>query len=474
MLTFILCLVILAVGFCLYGRLTERIMQPKSDPTPAVRLNDGVDYVPLPKWKNFIIQLLDIAGTGPIFGALMGAVWGPAVFLWIVFGTILGGAVHDYMSGMISVRKDGASITDIVTEYLGRYMKYPILLLSLLLLIMVTAVFSQSAASLLSALTGSGTTVWIVVIVVYFSLSAFLPIDKIIGRFYPIFGLALIVMAIVIVCSLLMNGFAFPEMTLTNLHPDGTPIWPFMFITVACGAISGFHSTQSPLVGRCLKDEREGRHVFYGAMVAEGVIALIWASAGLAFYGSTGGLAEAIASGGTAKVVYEISDGVAGVVGTVLAVVGVVICPITSGDTALRSARLIFGSYLGFDQKPIKNRLIITVSLVAICVVLINIDFTIIWRYFSWLNQTLAAVVLWAATVYLLTFCKRRYCSFITALPATFMSAVVSSYILTAPEGLGIDYSISVAMGIAVAALCFILFLHKYIECGKNTGVPEN
>ena len=295
MISFFGAIILLIAGYFFYGKLVEKVFSPKEQATPAIAHPDGVDYVPMPNWKVFLIQLLNIAGTGPIFGALMGAVFGPVVFLWIVFGSILGGAVHDYFTGMISLRLDGASVSEIVGKYLGNGAKQIMRVFSVILLVLVGTVFTTSPAALIARLTPEwmNNTFWIVVILVYYFLATLLPIDKLIGKIYPVFGVVLILMALGISAGILTQGYKIPELTLQNLHPENKPIWPYMFITVACGAISGFHSTQSPLMARCLKHEKSGRKIFYGAMIAEGVIALVWAAVGVAFYNSTGGSAMA-------------------------------------------------------------------------------------------------------------------------------------------------------------------------------------
>ena len=336
MYSFLGCLAMLIIGFLVYGKLVDTIFKPTDEPTPAVRINDGVDYIPLPTWKVFMIQLLNIAGLGPIFGALGGALWGPSVYLWIVFGTIFAGGVHDYMSGMISLRENGKSISEVVGHYLGKFMLQLMRLFSVVLLVLVGTVFMTGPANLLAMLTGMDPTMWLLVVLAYYFLATLLPIDTLIARFYPLFGACLLIMAFGIMFAMLagVGGHTMPEITLQNLHPKDLPIWPLMFITVACGAVSGFHSTQSPLMARCLKNEHMARPVFYGAMVAEGVIALVWAAAGVTFYESTGGLMQAMADVGQNKAVYEICVGFMGYAGAVMAMLGVIACPITSGDTA--------------------------------------------------------------------------------------------------------------------------------------------
>jgi len=463
MFSFILAIIVLVAGYVVYGRLAERALQPDDRQTPAITNNDGVDYVPMPTWRVFLVQLLNIAGTGPIFGALMGAVFGPVVFLWIVFGSILGGAVHDYMSGMISARHNGASISELTGTYLGRVMLFVMRLFSVLLLILVGTVFVTSPAALLAMLTPEfmGKGFWIIVILVYYVLATLLPVDKLIGRLYPVFGVTLIMMAVGIIGGIIVGGYTIPEITLNNLHPDGLPVWPFMFVTVACGAISGFHATQSPMMARCLKTERHGRRVFYGAMIAEAVIALVWAAAGVAFYGLTGGLQQALAELGQSGVVYQISTGLLGVFGGVLAIIGVVACPITSGDTAFRAARLTLADWFKLDQSKLGKRLLLTIPLLAVGAILTQIDFNVLWRYFSWSNQTLAMIALWVAAAYLLKHGRGAY-SLLAALPAMFMSGVSVTYIMMAPEGFRLAGSVAYPVGIIVAILFFCLYLYKW------------
>ena len=455
----VVCIAVLVLGYFLYSRLLERALLPLRGPTPAVVVNDGMDYVPMSKWKDQLIELLNIAGTGPIFGALMGAKWGPVVVVWIVAGTILGGAVHDYMSGMMSERNGGKSTTWLIKHYMGERLRYPILAMVVFVLVMVAATFARSATDLLVVITDIPAVVWISVILIYFVLSAILPINKVIGRIYPVFGVILILMAVTIFLGLMFEGYQFPAMTLENLHPTGENIFPDMFITVACGAISGFHATQSPMVARCLKDERDGRMVFYGAMVIEAVIALLWALAGLTFYYGTPALADALASMGASGVVYDIATGVAGPVGGLLAVVGVLICPITSGDTAVRSARMMIQDDRGYDNHDNKKILIITAAILVVVVGLCTLDFTVLWNYFAWLNQSLACIVLWTATAFILRTSSNRFYSLITALPALFMTSIVTSFIIYSPLGLGADTMISTSVGAFFTVVAAVLYM---------------
>lgn len=462
MISFFICLFLLIGGFFVYGKFAEKVFGPDDRRTPAIAMEDGADYVPMGTARIFLIQLLNIAGLGPIFGALAGAAWGPSVFLWITLGTILGGGVHDYMIGMMSMRHKGASVSELTGMYLGNGMKQVMRVFSVVLLVLVGVSFSTGPANLLAMLTPEvlDMNFWLIVVLVYYFFATFVPIDKLIGKIYPIFGICLIVMALGVGGMILFSGnYTIPEITLQNLHPNGTPIWPVMFISVACGAISGFHATQSPLMARCMRSEKSGRNVFYGAMVAEGIIALIWAAAGAAFYNGTGGLLTALGQG-QASVVYEICFTLLGPIGAVIAMIGVIACPISSADTAYRSARLTLADWFNFDQKPIRNRLILTVPLLGVGAFLTQIDVQIIWRYFSWSNQTLAMIALWAASVYLL---KRGRAYLVTALPATFMSAVSCTYILMAEEGMRLSTSVAYPIGILFAAGCLGMFTYSCI-----------
>lgn len=458
MITFFVCLAILIAGYFLYGSFIERTFKPDDRPTPATTMADGTDYVKMHPAKIFLIQLLNIAGLGPIYGAILGALWGPTVFLWITFGTIFAGGVHDYLSGMISMRHGGTSISEIVGIYLGPVMKNVMRIFSVVLLVLVGTVFATGPASLLAMLTPTtfDAKFWLIVVIAYYFLATLVPIDKLIGKVYPLFGICLIVMAIGVAGGIIAKGYHIPEMQFTNLHPTGQAIWPFMFITVACGAISGFHATQSPLMARCMESEKSGRRIFYGAMVAEGVIALIWAAAGVAFYETTGGLQEALTRlGGQGGVVYEICHSLLGPIGALIAMIGVIACPISSGDTAFRSARLVIADWFKVNQQKIAPRLIITIPLLAIGAVLSQVDVTIVWRYFSWSNQTLAMIALWAAAAYLF---KNKITPWVAAVPATFMSAVSCTYILMAPEGFKISSSIAYPVGLIFAVVCLGIF----------------
>ena len=461
MITFFCAIILLIVGYFLYGKLAEKVFRPDDRPTPAVDHPDGVDYVPMKTWRVFLIQLLNIAGTGPIFGALMGAVFGPVVFLWIVFGSILGGAIHDYMSGMISVRMNGASVSEIVGKYLGRAAKQVMRVFSVVLLVLVGAVFTTSPAALIARLTPEwmNTTFWVIGILVYYLLATLLPIDKVIGKLYPVFGGVLVLMAVGIIGGLIAGGYHLPEISFVNQHPEGQPVWLFMFVTVACGAVSGFHATQSPMMARCLKREKDGRKVFYGAMIAESVIALIWAAAGVAFYGATGGLQQALAELGQSGVVYDISVSLLGVFGGALAIIGVVVCPVSSGDTAFRSARLTISDWFHIDQTNLLKRLAITLPLLGVGALLTQLDFDIVWRYFSWSNQTLAMITLWAAAMYLARHAEKWWYSALCAVPAAFMSGVSCTYILMAEEGFRLSMNVAYPIGALFALACTVLYV---------------
>ncbi len=472
MISLIVSVIVLLAGFIFYSKFIEKAFGPDDRPTPAVAINDGVDCVPMKPWKAFLIQLLNIAGTGPIFGALMGACFGPIVFLWIVFGSILGGAVHDYMSGMISCRNKGASVAELSGTYLGRTLKWIMRIFSVVLLILTGTVFVNSPAALIAKLTPEGfdEQFWIIVILLYYVLATLLPIDKLIGRLYPIFGIILILMAVSILGGIIIGGYTIPEINITNMHPNKLPIWPYMFVTVACGAISGFHATQSPMMAKCITSERQGRYIFYGAMLAESVIALIWAAAGVAFYGTTEMLNNALSTLGQSGTVYQISESMLGMAGGALAVVGVVICPITSGDTAFRSARLILAEITHLDQGSVRKRLIITLPLLALGAVLTQLDFNVLWRYFSWSNQTLAMIVLWLATSYLVREGKNPYYSLITALPAAFMSAVSLTYILIADEGFKLSPTLDYPLGVIFALSLFAMYIMFVRHMNKING----
>jgi carbon starvation protein CstA len=464
MVSFILAIIALIAGYFIYGTIVEKTFgADEGIKTPAVRLEDGVDFVKMPGWKIFLIQFLNIAGLGPIFGAIAGAMWGPVAFLWIVIGCIFGGGVHDYFAGMLSVRHDGASIPEVVGKYLGKGFQNFMRVFSVILLVLVGVVFVSGPASILKGLTGVNVQTLIYIIFAYYLIATMVPIDKLIGKIYPIFGICLLIMAVGVGGALIIGGYNIPEITpanLINMHsnPGKSPIFPMLFITIACGAISGFHATQSPLMARCITSEKQGRKIFYGSMIAEGVVALIWAAAAMSFFGGVGELNATMAIKGhtAAWVVNGVSIGLLGKVGGVLAILGVVACPITSGDTAFRSARLTMADAFKFSQGPIKNRFIISIPLFVIGFILTKVNFAIIWRYFGWSNQTLATIVLWTAGMYLVTKGKKHW---IATIPATFMTAVCTSYILIAPEGFSLSASISYSVGIIGAIAAMVIFL---------------
>ena len=489
MFSFIISLAALVLGYLLYGKFVERVFRPDRDrPTPAISKADGVDFVALPTWKVFMIQFLNIAGTGPIFGAIMGAKFGPAAYLWIVFGCIFAGAVHDYLSGMISLREGGVGLPEIIGKYLGKGTKNVVLVFTVLLLVLVAAVFVYSPAIILGGMAGDGTTssimLWVVVIFIYYFIATMLPIDKIIGKIYPLFAFALIFMAVALMIGLFVKWPSIPELWegLGNRGPSvgvlNQPIFPCLFITIACGAISGFHATQSPLMARCLKNEKLGRPVFYGSMITEGLVALVWAAVSSYFF-FDGGAAECGSdlTAAAPTVVTTVSKSWLGVLGGVLAILGVVAAPITSGDTALRSTRLIISDFLKFNQRPVRNRLLISIPLFIATALLLwfNIadtnGFNTIWRYFGWANQTLAVFTLWAITVYLLQN-KKGLQYLISGIPAAFMTAVSLTFILVDKVGFGINASAAPGIGTATfgAAACVL----SYLKIRKDNKQKDN
>lgn len=477
MITFTVSLVCLFLGYLLYGAIVERVIKPSdAAKMPCYEKRDGVDFLPMPAWRVFLIQFLNIAGTGPIFGAILGILFGPAAYLWIVLGCIFAGAVHDYLCGMICIRQGGVSLPEIIGNELGDGMRLVMRVGALVLLVLVGAVFVTTPASLLDNMTADNgwlfsKSFWITIIFLYFILATLLPIDKLIGRVYPVFGLALLLMAVGLCWGIFTKGGCMPEITdapFVTHHPKSLPIFPMLCITIACGAISGFHGTQSPLMARCLTNERLGRPIFYGAMITEGVVALIWAAAAVKFASMLPGGEDATAYEklynsmidaegkiNPAILVKAISTSWMGAVGAILAILGVVAAPITSGDTAFRSARLIAADFLHVSQKSIRKRLMLCLPLFVITTGLFFIDFEMLWRYFAWTNQTLACIMLWAAAVWL---AKQRKLYWIALLPALFMTVVCTSYILIAPEGFGLSLSIGLPVGLALMAVLALLF----------------
>ena len=475
MYSFLISIAALILGYVLYGAFVEHVFGP--DPrrdTPAVAKADGVDFIPMPTWKVFMIQFLNIAGTGPIFGAIMGAKFGPSAYLWVVFGCIFAGAVHDYMSGMLSVRHEGAGYPELVGEYLGERTKKVMLVFSVLLLLMVGAVFVYSPAVILGGMTGDGgrtsMMIWVVVIFLYYIVATLLPIDKIIGRIYPVFALALLFMAAALLVCLVVKWPSIPEFWdgLQNRGPSvglsGQPIFPCLFITIACGAVSGFHATQSPLMARCIKSEKLGRPVFYGSMITEGLVALVWAAVSSYFF-FDGGAAEVDSdlSAAAPTVVTKVSQSWLGFLGGILAILGVVAAPITSGDTAFRSARLIIADFLHLEQRSMRKRLLIAVPLFILSGLLLwyNIadanGFNVIWRYFGWANQTLSVFMFWTATVYLVRRKGGLY-YLITLIPGLFMTSVCVTFILVDKIGLGLPQSLIPWIALGTFAISTILF----------------
>ena len=466
MVTFTLALAALVIGYLIYGSYVNKIFGPDNRKTPAITKADGVDFIPLPTWKIFMIQFLNIAGLGPIFGAIMGAQFGTASYLWIVFGTIFAGAVHDFFSGALSIRNGGDSLPEIIGCYLGNKTKKVVGVFTMILMILVGAVFVSGPAELIAGMTPEwmNSIFWIAVIFLYYILATILPVDKIIGKIYPLFAFALLFMAGGILVMLYVKNPDLPEMwSGFGTKYEKNPIFPMMFISIACGAISGFHATQSPLMARCMTSERHCRPIFYGAMVAEGVVALIWAAAATYFFQENGIIDQVTGKAFSgAAVATSVSKEWLGTFGGILAILGIVAAPITSGDTALRSARLIAADFLHIDQRPVIKRLLICIPLFLVTMgVLIyslsNADgFKIIWRYFAWCNQTLSVFTLWAITVYLV---QRKKNFYIALLPALFMTLVCSTYICIAPEGLSLPHVVSYAIGGICTMIAFWWFL---------------
>jgi carbon starvation protein CstA len=499
MTSFILAITALVLGYFLHGGLITRLVRP--DPnrvTPAYGRSDGVDFVPLPTWRVYLIQLLNIAGLGPVFGPIMGALWGPQVFLWVVFGSIFGGAVHDMLSGVMSIRNNGAGLPDLIGHYLGRTTRHFATAFILLLMVLVGTVFVKGPAALIVALwpaekvgglfgepaahflSGSlgGQSVWMwtvmALIFLYYVAATVLPIDKLIGRIYPLFALALLVMVAGLAVRILTGHLQVPEFTLANLHPKQIPAWPIIFITVSCGAISGFHATQSPLMARCITNEKHMRIVFYGAMIAEGVIAVIWSAAASGHYGGVAGLAKALGPNlnNASVVVHTVCTEQMGAIGGALAILGVVVLPITSGDTAFRVGRLIVADYLKLSQVKIANRYLVALPLFALSALINFVPFGIVWRYFGWANQVLAAITLWAATVFL---ARRGSLWWLAGIPAVFMTIMTATYIFVERREngcLGLDSTTGTAIGVAIGLAALGLFLWKKRAHAREADEP--
>ncbi|WP_019615156.1 carbon starvation CstA family protein [Psychromonas ossibalaenae] len=479
MLWFLFCVAALLGGYFIYGAFIEKVFGIKETrKTPAYSKQDGVDYVPMSTKRVYLVQLLNIAGVGPIFGPIMGALYGPAAMLWIVLGCIFAGAVHDYFSGMLSIRNGGASVPTITGKYLGKNAKHFMNIFALVLLLLVGVVFVSAPAGMLTNLVNQQTDLamplltMVIIIFSYYVIATIVPIDKIIGRLYPFFGALLIFMSVGLVVALgfssehtLLGDYEMSQM-FTNMNPNDLPLWPALFITIACGAISGFHATQSPLMARCLENESNGRFVFYGAMIGEGIIALIWCALALSFFGSVGALSDAVSTGGPGSVVYDTSIGLLGVFGGIVAFLGVVILPITSGDTAFRSSRLILAEYFNLEQKSIRNRLLMALPLFVIGAILTQVDFGIIWRYFGFANQTTAVMMLWTASAYLLRHNKFHW---VATAPAMFMTTVIITFILNNTTlGFGLAMNVSTVTGILAMLMITVYVIKRskgrYIE----------
>ncbi|MBM7569998.1 carbon starvation protein A [Aquibacillus albus] len=470
MITFLFGIILLIVGYFTYGKFVEKVFGVKDRATPAFTHKDGVDYLPMNTRKNSLIQLLNIAGVGPIFGPIMGALYGPVAFLWIVFGCIFAGAVHDYLTGMISIRNRGAHLPELAGKFLGKVMKHVVNVFAVLLLLLVGTVFVTAPAGLLHNMMSGWATMGLIIgaIFVYYLFATLLPIDKIIGRFYPIFGALLMISAIGVGIGLVVTGAPIPEISLSNFHPDNAPIFPLLFLTISCGALSGFHATQTPIISRTTQGEKQGRKIFYGMMIAEGVIAMIWAAAAMSLFNGPTGLNELLANGGPAAVVSEASILMLGAIGGTLAVLGVIVLPITSGDTAFRSARMIIGDYINLSQKKIANRLWIAVPLFVISFALTKIDFTLLWRYFSYANQTTAVIALFVGAMFLYI-SKKNY--WIALIPGIFMLLATMTYILNAPIGFGLALSTSY-IGAAIISTVLVVVFFRAAKKARNNNLP--
>lgn len=481
MITFLISILLLVAGYFIYGKIVERFIGvDPSRKTPAYDREDGIDYMPMPTWKVFVIQFLNIAGLGPIFGAIMGAAYGPAAYLWIVVGCIFMGAVHDFFAGMMSIESSGANMPDITGKYLGKTMKGVMNVVVAFLLLAVGVSFVTGPSDLIASLTGVDKEIWLYVIFAYYILATLLPIDKIIGTVYPYMGAALLFMAVGVGVMLISGDLKgthemmeLTPATLKNWHfaPESNILVPMLFIVVSCGAISGFHSTQSPLMARCLKNEKYARPVFYGAMIAEGIVAMIWATAAMAYFGGPEGLNNAMSEGVMIDgVLTKVTPAIAvdmickswlGKVGAVIAVIGVVVCPITSGDTAFRSLRLTVADFLKSDQKPISRRLIVCIPIFALAYFCCKMDFSTVWNYVGIGNQLLATIVLWTSAAYLISRGKPHW---MCSVPAAFLSFVCVSYFLMAPYkagGLHLEPLIGYVAGGAAAIGLLFLCVYK-------------
>ena len=473
MITFIICLAVLVAAYFLYGGALSRIAKlDKSADVPSKSMYDGVDYMPLPRWRIFLIQLLNIAGTGPIFGAILGACYGPVAFLWITLGGIFMGAMHDFFAGVISLRHGGKSLPETIGIYLGGGMRKFSLVVIPILMVLVGGVFIVTPSEILASMTNIPYLAWVAIIIVYYFVATIMPVDKIIGKIYPLFGAALIIMALAMLGVVLFGGYDMPELTsLENMHykADKLPIVPTLFISIACGAISGFHATQSPLMARCMTSETQARPIFFGAMIAESIIALIWAAVAMAFFGGVEGLNGWMAENGdkAGLAVSTISVATLGVAGSILALLGVVAAPITSGDTAFRSARLIVADMLNFDQRPIWKRLVVSLPLFAAGVGIAFIDFDVIWRYFAWSNQALSVLTLWMITAWLMR--RRSRFVLLALIPALIMTYICASFVFVSDQFVGMG-SVDAAYiyGGAVTAIVAGLLILKIRKINRN------
>ncbi|KXH80858.1 carbon starvation protein A [Sporosarcina sp. HYO08] len=471
MYTFLFGIILLIVGYFTYGKFVERTFGVKTErATPAYVNNDGVDYVPMSTSKNSLIQLLNIAGVGPIFGPIMGALYGPVAFIWIVVGAIFAGAVHDYLTGMISIRNRGAHLPELAGKFLGKFMKHVVNAFAILLLVLVGTVFVSAPAGLLYNLMNGWMALGVIValIFIYYILATLLPVDKIIGRVYPIFGLLLIISAVGVGGGLVLTGAPIPELTLANLHPDNLPIFPLLFLTISCGALSGFHATQSPIISRTTQKEGQGRKIFYGMMIAEAIVAMIWAAAAMALFNGPVSLNELLAAGGPALIVSEASTMMLGAIGGTLAVLGVIILPITSGDTAFRSARMIIADYFKMSQAKFSSRLWIALPMFVISVGLTRVDFNILWRYFSWANQSTAVIALFVGAMYLYIAGKNYWISLV---PGTFMLMTTMTYILNASIGFGLPMNVAY-IGAAVISIALVAVFFVAAQKARAAQIP--
>lgn len=460
MYSFILCAGILIVSYFIYGKAIEKLVGiDENNTTPAYKLQDGVDYLPIPKLKAFLIHFLNIAGLGPIFGAIQGALFGPAAFLWITLGTIFIGSVHDFFSGFLSMRNDGLTMPNIIAKYLGTTIQKVVAVLIVITGILVASTFATGSADLIANLTKTDSLIWLIVIFFYFFIATILPIDKIIGRIYPVFGALFLIMAILMTGAILLNpAYSIPEFTTQGLYLTDKSIFPYLFVTIACGAISGFHASQAPIVARCVENEKDARPVFFGAMVLEGLTALCWAAIAMAFFHGQPQLA--VIYGASPSIgVNEMATTLLGPIGLILTIIGVVICPITSGDTSLRSSRITIADELNIDQEKIVSRLKLAIPIFIASFALTFIDFSLVWRYFAWTQLIVATLVLFAASAYLI---KKQELYIVTLVPAIACTLIAFAYILQAPEGLNLPSMIANIISIIATAIITVAFIKKY------------